>query len=83
MAGIAALANRQREIDAPVDQPRPGTSPLGHVHVSNASACAMLCDHRPTQAFPLGHVHVSNASACAMLCDHSGSTPAMHTMPLS
>ncbi len=34
-----------REIDAPVDQPRPGTSPLGHVHVSNASACAMLCDH--------------------------------------
>ena len=25
--------------------PRPGTSPLGHVRVSSASACAMLCDH--------------------------------------
>ena len=31
---------------------------------------------------PLGHVRASSASACAMLCDHSGSTPAMHTMPV-
>jgi hypothetical protein len=25
--------------------PKLGTSPLGHVHVSSTSACAMLCDH--------------------------------------
>jgi hypothetical protein len=28
--------------------PKPGTSSLGHVHVSSASACAMLCDHSRT-----------------------------------
>jgi hypothetical protein len=25
--------------------PKPGTSSLGHIRVSSASACAMLCDH--------------------------------------
>jgi hypothetical protein len=33
--------------------PKPGTSSLGHVRVSSASACVMLCDH--SESIPAMH----------------------------
>ena len=42
--------------------PRPGTSPLGHVRVSSASACAMLGDHsRSTPAMHTMPVQLTHA----------------------
>jgi hypothetical protein len=49
-AGMSHTPPLRRSTSSPIN-PKPGTSSLGHVRGSSASACAMLCDHLgPTPA---------------------------------